>query len=160
MRQQLTVFLLLLLVVSACARREARHVLKVPGGSKDIHTVKSNDGRITQVDFGLGVERNSLDAVQNIERQIEELGYRRCDKGSGAWESISVRKGSSTSESVRVLRSYRMGQSANVVIVFGEQKCITQEASCSQQFTVKFSNIPKDLPRLDQYLRHLCNENG
>jgi hypothetical protein len=158
MQMKLLACLLLMAGLAACAKHESRHVLSPPNGSRSIQTTKSGDGRATQIDFVVSGESNSTAALLHLDKQIKELGYHRCDKGSGTWESIRVREGASTSESVRVVRFYRQGQHANIATVFGEQYCGSQGASCDQQFSVKFSDLPDELPGRDQYLKGVCNK--
>lgn len=149
--------LVLIVGLVACERHESKHVLSPPDGSRSIRTIKSEDGRTTQIDFVVSGKDESTAALLHLDRQIEGLGYRRCDGGSGAWESIRVGEGASASDSMRVVRFYRQGRHANIVTVFGEQNCYSQDANCDQKFSVKFSDLPDDLPSREQYLKGICN---
>jgi hypothetical protein len=142
-----------LFLLAACSSHKAAE-FSAPEESKNVQVVQGPDGRSLQYSFAVEASQGSPAAILAVDSKVLSLGYRRCDRNADSWEKIVVRKNNVAHTLTRALRFYRSGEN-RVATMYGEEACKSE--SCTQQFTVKFVDLPRGLPGRDEYLAGVCS---
>ena len=132
--------------------------IRSPDGAVDVHTRQLGDDSSQQMSFFKKESRGRELVVDDIERKLQELNYKRCDAQSGVWTDILVATDGGTVAERRMARFYRVEGKNQMAMVFGKSSCAIGEAVCSNNYYIRLSDIPSSLTEAGVYLRGLCNK--
>jgi hypothetical protein len=98
--------------------------------------------------------RASTSAADEIEAQLNELEYSRCDAAESDWSVLIIAREDLPKElHTRLLRFYRRDLSIATVLAY--ERC-TEEHVCQHDYNVSLRHFPKTKPESSNVIDSIC----
>lgn len=118
----------------------------------------SPDGCCAETPFIANAAQGAMGVAIAVDQKLQSLGYSRCDRATGDWDILRIRRSDGSVEQlIRLLRFYRIDGTRRMATVVAYENCEGENQACEQRYRVRLSDFPRTAGASERLIDAICS---